>query len=503
MHTVGPYRLLSALSSCEVGGAWSAVDEAGRAVTIAMLNTRASDDQRWRDAFAAAAQALADAEGDQLPIVAADHTAASPWVACAVERGPGAAQIFVALGQRLQSAAAPAPAEAPARQQAERGRASAPHVPHQPGPPDRNDPRQTGDRAGPVRSPAATAGPWDRPPAAAAAATASATTSTIPVTPVTPVASVAPPRQVRDGTGPGGDANGPVPAPWRPDPPGWSTPGTPTSGAPVSGAPSSGGPSFGLPVSGVPSPGDPLSAYPPRYFAKPDPAPARRRRTGLLLAAVAIAALAVGAGAGGAVMAGRSSDDPAPTPTAASDAAVDLALPSTPPIQPGAQPPVGGGWPADFATFRSDEPAVSMNKLDGLGFSFKIPQGWNCTQDRRTSGYVKYRCGIRSGDEMQIGGDVVVRTCVKPCTEERRTQLRQAEEAWGLRWIRSGPFATWAQTQTVDGAQRYGLVYIAYWRSNREDALDRQLVFRMTAPPGSADQVRKTANSIREETFTF
>ena len=164
---------------------------------------------------------------------------------------------------------------------------------------------------------------------------------------------------------------------------------------------------------------------------------------------------------------------------------------------------MGGGWPTDFATFRSDEPVVSMNKLDGLGFSFKIPQGWSCTQDRRTSGYVKYRCGIRSGDQMQIGGDVVVRTCAKPCTEQRRTQLRQAEEAWGLRWIRSGPFATWAQTQKVDGAPRYGLVYIAYWRSNREDALDRQLVFRMTAPPGGADQVRKTANSIREETFTF
>ena len=175
MHTVGPYRLLSALSSCEVGGAWSAVDEAGRAVTIAMLNTRASDDQRWRDAFAAAAQALADAEGDQLPIVAADHTAASPWVACAVERGPGAAQIFVALGQRLQSAAAPAPAEAPASQQPQRSPASAPHVPHQPGPADRNDPLPSGDRAGSVRSPGATAGPWDRPPAAAtAAATAAA-----------------------------------------------------------------------------------------------------------------------------------------------------------------------------------------------------------------------------------------------------------------------------------------------------------------------------------------
>jgi hypothetical protein len=80
--------------------------------------------------------------------------------------------------------------------------------------------------------------------------------------------------------------------------------------------------------------------------------------------------------------------------------------------------------------------------------------------------------------------------------------MRELEEAWGLPWIRSGAFTTWAQGNGVENG-RYGLVYLSYWRSTPEDAIDRQLVLRMTAPPGQEDVLRKVANSVREVTFTI
>ncbi|MEV6710226.1 hypothetical protein [Micromonospora wenchangensis] len=181
----------------------------------------------------------------------------------------------------------------------------------------------------------------------------------------------------------------------------------------------------------------------------------------------------------------------------------DLGLPSTPPRRPGVEPPVGGGWPAGAPTFAGTEPTREITGLAGVDFSFRVPTGWSCTEAGRTSGSAHYRCGVPAADGSIIGGDLVVRQCPRLCTDERRTALRRQEEAWGLQWIRSGEFTTWAETARVDGAPRYGLVYLSYWRSVPEDAIDRQLVLRMTAPLDRADEVRKVAASVREATFTI
>lgn len=230
--------------------------------------------------------------------------------------------------------------------------------------------------------------------------------------------------------------------------------------------------------------------------------PPRRAASRFRLALVALSALIVGTAAG-ALLTGTGSTGQPPGPVASSSGAPDLGLASAPASAPGAEPPQGGGWPAKWPKFGGADRRRAMSDLAGVGFSFEVPEGWECTERTRGSGHVAYTCGMPAGGALEIGGDLIVRQCAKPCNEERRTSLRTAEEAWGLRWIRSGPFATWAETTEIDARPRYGLVYVSYWRSVPEDALDRQLVLRMTAPVDRADEVRKVANSVRDETFTL
>jgi hypothetical protein len=259
-------------------------------------------------------------------------------------------------------------------------------------------------------------------------------------------------------------------------------------------SPSGGPPPAGHPWSPPTSP-----PYPPQVLRPP----AERRRPSRALVLVAVGALLLGL-AGGAAGALLLRDGGGPTnagggPTAAP---VDPALPTSPPEQPGLEPPQGGGWPEEWPEFADADPVRPMTDLDGLGFSFEVPEGWDCTRTGRTSGFASYRCGVPQGDGVSIGGDLVVRVCARPCTEDRRRDMRELEEAWGLRWIRSGQFTTWAEAQNVENG-RYGLIYLSYWRSRPEDAIDRQLVLRMTAPPGQEDVLRKVANSVREVTFTI
>jgi hypothetical protein len=171
MPTAGPYRLQRALSSCEVGDVWSGVDERGRSVTVAVLNERAAADDRWRGAFAAAADALGQAGADQLPIVGADHDTGRPWVACAVERGAGAAEIFSVLGLQLRTV--PGIVPVPAEPASATGPTPAPDpAPTSPGEePTLWMPPPPEPATGPGRAvdagPAASGGrsPWDLPPA--------------------------------------------------------------------------------------------------------------------------------------------------------------------------------------------------------------------------------------------------------------------------------------------------------------------------------------------------
>lgn len=388
MQTAGQYRLQQALSTCEVGDVWSGVGAGGESVTVAVLNELASADDRWRGAFAAAADALANATADRLPIVGTDYQGPRPWVACAPERGGGAAQIFEVLGQRLVPVVVappePEPEPAPAPEPA----------------PSTTDPEPDNDR-------------------------------TLPLT--------APPPRTQD----------------------------------------------------IDPPTTPLRFPPSKPAAKP-------RRAGLLVALAAVAGLLVGAGGTAAGM--SLSDDGTPAPIASTTPApTDEQLLLATPTAPGIEPPVGGGWPPSWPTFGSTESTKPMKGLEGVGFDFRVPPTWNCDQVAKAAAAVHYRCGQPSTG----GGDLTVRTCETPCTEERRTALRQREEAWGLQWTRSGPFATWAETSEIDGKPMYGLVYVAFWRSTPEGQIDRQLVLRLTAPPAAGDQLKKVVNSIREQTFTL
>ncbi|MCW3815478.1 trypsin-like peptidase domain-containing protein [Micromonospora sp. DR5-3] len=103
MQPVGPYRFTEALGVCQVGTAWWAVDGQDRLVTVAVLEGAAAADQPWRQAFANAANAMAQAPGGQR-YVNADFAAARPWAAYASEEGMGAQRLFQTLGMELQPA---------------------------------------------------------------------------------------------------------------------------------------------------------------------------------------------------------------------------------------------------------------------------------------------------------------------------------------------------------------------------------------------------------------
>jgi hypothetical protein len=256
------------------------------------------------------------------------------------------------------------------------------------------------------------------------------------------------------------------------------------------------GPPQPRPMSAPPVSAAPASPYP--FSGPPAAPPAKGRRLGLWLTVVGLVALLVGAGGGAAGMYlyGKPKSD---VTTTAPTGTPDIHLPTAAPAQPGQEPPMGGGWPSQWPKFKSTDSTKTMDKLAGLGFSFQVPPDWNCTEVERTSGYVKYNCG----KDPDVGGDLIVRECPRQCTEDRRIEMRMSEEAWGVRWTRSGPFTTWGETNQAGGADRYGLVYVSYWRSMPEDAIDRQLVFRMTATPQRADELRKVVNSIRDVTFTI
>ncbi len=298
---------------------------------------------------------------------------------------------------------------------------------------------------------------------------------------------------------------------------------------PVSGAPTSGTPS---PTSGVPLPwamhaavphqvssppqqmspaAPPVSPAPPPEHPQPvsvppqDPftAPARRitrsapprRRTGLW---AGIAALVLVLAAAGGVAVLTSSDGKEKPEVTASTSSAPPLLPTTPPESPGVEPPKPGAWPTQWPKFKERDTVRTLN-LDGLGFPVKVPTNWQCTLAARAEGFVKYQCGTSATGAQALGGEVIVRNCPQPCTEQWQSAMRGVEEAWGARWIRSGEYASYAENiLDVDGGQRHGLVVVAYFRSGEDGAIDRQLVIRMTSPVPEAYQLRRFASYIRD-----
>jgi hypothetical protein len=97
-----PYRLIEELGTSTVGQVWSAVDANGRRVTVAVLDSLVASDPQWREAFAAAARARGAAG---LQLVSSDFSGSAPWAAfAATEDGPGAEEVFRALGVEYQPA---------------------------------------------------------------------------------------------------------------------------------------------------------------------------------------------------------------------------------------------------------------------------------------------------------------------------------------------------------------------------------------------------------------
>ncbi|MGQ5263951.1 hypothetical protein ACTWLT_24740 [Micromonospora sp. ZYX-F-536] len=89
------------LGACQVGKAWAAVDGQGQFATVAVLDGVAASDQRWREAFGSAANALAQASGGH-QYAAADLSAAHPWVAYRAEQGNAPQRLFQSLGMDYQ-----------------------------------------------------------------------------------------------------------------------------------------------------------------------------------------------------------------------------------------------------------------------------------------------------------------------------------------------------------------------------------------------------------------
>ncbi len=249
-------------------------------------------------------------------------------------------------------------------------------------------------------------------------------------------------------------------------------------------------------VSAPPISGEPASpSYPggaPAPFTgpgRPGAAAARSRAwLGVLLLVLLLP------GAGGAIIAASMRPSAAsPAPRASASKAQPAATFVTPkPARPGLEPPKDGTWPGWPAFTAADR--ATATKLSGFGFTFDLPPTWQCRPTDRATGFARYTCTDGAG----VSVDTLVRSCPRPCDSTRRSQLRQAEEAFGLRWIRAGPLTTWAETNQLDGAGRYGLVFVTFWHSSAEGVLDRELVFRATGPADHTDEVRKVADSIHQ-----
>ena len=546
MTLLGPYRLLRTLGGCEAGTVWSAFDAEGTSVTVAVLNSAVANDTRLLHRFATEINTLA-ASGE-VPILRADFNAQSPWVACGWDDdGPGAARLFIAQGLRYVPAVPAAPGQTPPPAPGPRATPAQPSpatttmtIPPIPAPTIPPAPASTIPPASTAPPPTTIAEPptGQLPPIPAAPTSPTAPLPPDPATltqsAVEPPTFALPDRQslgeaLRDlsptppqpptfsqPTRPLRQEDAPtvqfptVQAPPPPPPPPLSRsqapPALPYPGSigppPVPAAPT---PApyqqqpVAVPARGkrakVKAPKAPKPPKPPKApkvkptKAQPSPKARRRRRgrRGCATIALVVAMFAIPAVV--ALLVIRPSGFVPQSP----DSNV-VARPAA--SGPGIEPPAAGEWPATWARFQAGDPIKRMSQLADLGFAFDVPPDWNC-QDAGDDA-IHYRCGAGFGQPGEIGGDVIVRTCAV-CTPSTRVQMRGAEEAWRLQWIRADDYLVWAETTNFVGPPHYGLVMIGYWRSVEDGPVNRQIVVRMTAPAERVGEIQKVANSVRTE----
>ncbi|WP_422769751.1 hypothetical protein ACN28C_23845 [Plantactinospora sp. WMMC1484] len=530
MQPVGPYRFIEAVSLCQVGSVWSAIDGQGNSYTVAVLDAAVAGDQRWRDAFVGTAHALAQPGSGGPRYVHAEFAATAPWVAYAAGDSGGGERLFAALGMECRPAqeglgdgdpptaktAATPPVEAVANGSPipddERlatpttrlGQDVPPPNPWQAGPPQPTPSTNATPTPTPTPTHQTSAPPHQTSAPPHQTSAQPDQTSTPPDQgSMSPHHSSAPPYQVSvppdQSSAPPYQNSAP---PYQTSAPPYQTSGPPyqTSGQPepISGSPQP-LPEMPRPYSAGPSTDD--SSYDPlyspvRHIVPSEPTPRRGRLW--LLVGVAVVVLLVGVGTVYAIV--TSGDDPAPpdaTPT--TSALPELPPATSPPLQPGLEPPAGGSWPAQWPTFTERDNVRTLSGLEGVGFQVKVPIDWECTLGGRAQGYVKYNCGVPAGQTPQAGGELIVRDCPQPCDDSQQIAMRQAEEAWGKRWTRSSQFATYAEATFVqDGAERHGLIVVAYFRGGSDGVINRQLVLRLTAPTSGANDLRRVATYLRE-----
>lgn len=440
MQPDSSYQVIRPLGSTPVGNVWSAVDGAGRPLTVAVLEAHVAADQRWRDAFVAAAHALPP-QVDGRPYASADFTSPTPWVTRLTDGSPGAEHVFLSLGIEYSPAAPPPVPEPPAR------------------------PYSTGSPVGTSQPFGGPAQPMSGPPA--------------------------------NGQIYGRPYGMNQPASGQPygmsDP--MSGPPYPTSGPPQ-------------PISVVPDPNQPISdpltqPYAADPFSSParriEPSPPRSKPTRLWIALGAVLVVLLAGGGTFFILTGGndSKGGTKPTTQAQQQTPAGASAPAvTPtPLHPGVEPPRVGTWPVKWPAFAAKDKAQKLT-LDGIGFPVTIPLGWTCNPAANTEGAVKYTCGVTSGAE-QVGGELIVRDCAEPCDTATQEAMRKQEEAWGQMWRWVGKNATLAETLQVDGADRYGMVIVAYVPGSTGGQLGKQIVLRLTGPSQWRNDLRKVANGVR------
>jgi hypothetical protein len=448
-----PYQLTHPLGSSPVGTVWAAVDGQGGALSIAVLDVAAAADPHWRNAFATAAASFGQLRSD----LHSDLTDAAPWVACPLDGGPTTDRVFMMMGVEYFPSHSAASGPAP-------GPDAAPITwPDEPTDAWPETPRSLDDKTFAPISPSFLAG-RPEPAVTGPAVTGPIATGPIATGPI--------------GTGPIGTgpvATGPADA---------SVIGAP---GPVWDAPSP----FAMPSTPGPSVPQPLPQVPPR-----------RRHTALLVGVAALVVVILAGGAGIFVwQAQGNSPKPQASATRAASSPIAAPAPQASPRQPGVEPPKSGAWPGKWQRFKDTDAVRTYAHLDGLDFMVKVPLTWQCVLGDRAAGFTRYNCGAPAGSGQQVGGEIIERTCAAPCDDERMTQMRKSEEAWGLQWSHGGRYSVYAESLAlpIDGGTRYALVAVGYFRAGTDGELDRQIVFRMTSPNKDLASVRDVLDFLRDE----